>query len=137
MIVFSGAVVFITFTGLVILMIAGNSDLGADPAGGVALEVRGFEEKFARSFKKLLPTSQSSAQSPGPQSATVGGGGERFVAPPRPPKPAHLSSDHPSHNYLNLDQVPSSAVFYVVGQVVPLDFISMFHCHYCHEVSLV
>lgn len=55
--------------------------------------VRGVEEKFARSFKKLLPASQRSAA------------GERFVPPPRPPKPAHLSSEQPSHNYLNLEQI--------------------------------
>jgi len=57
------------------------------PEGEAHDSVRGFEEKFARSFKKLLP------------------GDGKFVAPPRPPKPAHLTTDHPSHNYLNLEQI--------------------------------
>ena len=58
--------------------------------------IRGLEEKFVRSFKKLLPTGQKQAQI----------SGQKFVPPPRPPKPPHLS-DQPSHNYLKLDQLHS------------------------------
>lgn len=60
--------------------------------------IRGLEEKFVRSFKKLLPA--------GGQKQASLGGGQKFVPPPRPPKPPHLS-DQPSHNYLNLDQLHS------------------------------
>ena len=57
--------------------------------GPVVGEAQGFEPKDAvRSFKKPESSTSGSASHP----------------PPRPPKPPHLS-DHPSHNYLNLDQV--------------------------------
>ena len=72
----------------------------ADNDGSVDEAVRGFEEKFARSFKRLLPAGQN-------RPAAEAGGDHKFVPPPRPPKPPHLS-DQPSHNYLNLDQLQSS-----------------------------
>lgn len=62
--------------------------------------IRGFEEKFSRSFKRLMPPGQK------PPPLGQDPGGNKFVPPPRPPKPPHLS-DQPSHNYLNLDQLQS------------------------------
>lgn len=77
---------------------------GRNRAGpeGLADAITGFEEKFSRSFKRLMPAGQ---QQPKPPLA-AGAEGQKFVPPPRPPKPPHLS-DQPSHNYLNLDQLQS------------------------------
>ena len=61
--------------------------------------IRSFEDKFSRSFKRLQPAAAA-------QSTTAAAGGQKFVPPPRPPKPAHLI-EHPSHNYLNLEQLQS------------------------------
>lgn len=72
---------------------------------GVHDAIRSFEDKFSRSFKRLQPaTSGSAVAGQKPPAHFVGG--QKFVPPPRPPKPPHLI-DQPSHNYLNLEQLQS------------------------------
>ena len=68
---------------------------------GVHDAIRQFEDKFSRSFKKLQPATAAGQKQPAQL-----GGGQKFVPPPRPPKPPHLI-DQPSHNYLNLEQLQS------------------------------
>ncbi|KAI9556953.1 Protein daughter of sevenless [Daphnia sinensis] len=69
---------------------------------GVHEAIRSFEDKFARSFKRLQPASAADQRTPVPHLV----GGQKFIPPPRPPKPPHLI-DQPSHNYLNLEQLQS------------------------------
>ena len=69
---------------------------------GVHAAIRNFEDKFAHSFKRLQPATAASQRAPVPHLV----GGQKFVPPPRPPKPPHLI-DQPSHNYLNLEQLQS------------------------------
>lgn len=69
---------------------------------GIHDAIRSFEDKFSRSFKRLQPVHSATGQKPPAQLAA----GQKFVPPPRPPKPPHLI-DQPSHNYLNLEQLQS------------------------------
>lgn len=69
---------------------------------GVHEAIRSFEDKFSRSFKRLQPAAAAAGQKPPVHLV----GGQKFVPPPRPPKPPHLI-DQPSHNYLNLEQLQS------------------------------